>query len=160
MNLFKLSQNHMSVIRMAENEEMDEETLKDTLDSINESIELKVENTAYVIKTLEANAKAYKDEMDRMAKSKKTIDNNIKNMKLYIQQAMEQTGIDRVEGKLIKVTIQNNNQSVRVDNEEALKEYFIEQAPKLDKKALLADLKNGVEVYGAELQQTRSIRIK
>ena len=73
---------------------------------------------------------------------------------------MEQTGIDRVEGKLIKVAIQNNPQSVRVENEEALKEYFIEQAPKLDKKALLADLKNGVEVYGAELQQTRSIRIR
>ena len=65
-------------------EELDEETLKDTLDSINESIELKVENTAYVIKTLEANSKAYKDEMDRMAKSKKTIDNNIKNLKLYM----------------------------------------------------------------------------
>lgn len=158
MNLFKLSQNYMQVIHMVE--ELDEETLKDTLDSINESIELKVENTAYVIKTLEANSKAYKDEMDRMAKSKKTIDNNIKNLKLYMQQAMEQTGMDKIEGKLIKVSIQNNPPSVYVTQEESLKEYMVEQPKKLDKRALLDDLKQGVEVAGAELQQTRSVRIK
>lgn len=158
MNLFKLSQNYMQVIHMVE--ELDEETLKDTLDSINESIELKVENTAYVIKTLEANSKAYKDEMDRMAKSKKTIDNNIKNLNLYMQQAMEQTGMDKIEGKLIKVSIQNNPPSVYVTQEESLKEYMVEQPKKLDKRALLDDLKQGVEVAGAELQQTRSVRIK
>ena len=158
MNLFKLSQNYMQVIHMAE--ELDEETLKDTLDSINESIELKVENTAYVIKTLEANSKAYKDEMDRMAKSKKTIDNNIKNLKLYMQQAMEQTGMNKIEGKLIKVSIQNNPPSVYVTQEESLKEYMVEQPKKLDKRALLDDLKQGVVVAGAELQQTRSVRIK
>lgn len=158
MKLFELSQNYMQVVEMAE--ELDEETLKDTLDSINESIELKVENTAYVIKTLEANSKAYKDEMDRMAKSKKAIDNNIKNLKLYIQQAMEQTGRDKIEGKLIKIAIQNNPPSVYVANEEALKEYMVEQPMKLDKRSLLDDLKNGVEVHGAELQQTRSLRIK
>lgn len=158
MNLFKLSQNYMQVIHMVE--ELDEETLKDTLDSINESIELKVENTAYVIKTLEANAKAYKDEMDRMAKSKKTIDNNIKNLKLYIQQSMEQTGRNKIEGKLIKVSIQNNRPSVYVTQEESLKEYMVEQPKKLDRRALLDDLKQGVVVAGAELQQTRSVRIK
>lgn len=158
MKLFELSQNYMQVVEMAE--ELDEETLKDTLDSINESIELKVENTAYVIKTLEANSKAYKDEMDRMAKSKKAIDNNIKNLKLYIQQTMEQTGRDKIEGKLIKVAIQNNPPSVYVANEETLKEYMVEQPKKLDKRALLDDLKQGVVVAGAELQQTRSVRIK
>ena len=89
MNLFKLSQSYQLVINMAE--DLDEKTLKDTLDSIAESLEIKVENTAYVIRTLEAKSKVYKDEMDRMAKAKKAIDNNVENMKLYIQQAMEPT---------------------------------------------------------------------
>lgn len=158
MNLFKLSQNYMQVIHMAE--ELDEETLKDTLDSINESIELKVENTAYVIKTLEANVAVIDTEIKRLQAMKSAQVNNAKNLKLYIQESMEKVGLDKVQGKTIKVTIQNNNQSVRVENEEALKEYLVEQAPELDKKALLNDLKNGVEVHGAELQQTRSIRIR
>lgn len=158
MNLFELTSNYQRVLEVAE--QLDSETLKDTLDSINESIELKVENTAYVIKTLEAKAKAYKDEMDRMAKAKKAIDNNVDNMKLYIQQAMEQVGTDLIEGKTIKVTIQGNGPSVLVEREESLKEYMIEQPMKLDRRSLLEDLKQGVVVAGAELQQTRSIRIR
>lgn len=158
MNLFELTQNWNEVVEIAE--QLDAETLKDTLDSINEAIDVKVENTAYVIKTLEANVAAIVLEEKRLAAMKSAQMNNIKNLKLYIQESMEKVGLDKVQGKTIKVTIQNNNQSVRVENEEALKEYLVEQAPKLDKKALLADLKNGVEVHGAELQQTRSIRIR
>lgn len=158
MNLFELTSNYQRVLEVAE--QLDSETLKDTLDSINEAIDVKVENTAYVIKTLEANVAAIVLEEKRLAAMKSAQMNNTKNLKLYIQESMEKVGLDKVQGKLIKVAIQNNPQSVRVENEEALKEYLVEQAPKLDKKALLADLKNGVEVYGAELQQTRSIRIK
>ena len=158
MNLFELTQNYQNVLEIAE--QIDAETLKDTLDSINEAIDVKVENTAYVIKTLDANVAVIDTEIKRLQAMKSAQVNNAKNLKLYVQDSMEKVGLDKVKGKLMTIAIQNNPQSVRVENEEALKEYFIEQAPKLDKKALLADLKNGVEVYGAELQQTRSIRIK
>lgn len=158
MNLFELTKNWNEVVEIAE--QLDAETLKDTLDSINEAIDVKVENTAYVIKTLEANVAAIVLEEKRLAAMKSAQMNNIKNLKLYIQESMEKVGLDKVQGKTIKVAIQNNPQSVRIENEEALKEYLVEQAPKLDKKALLNDLKNGVEVHGAELQQTRSIRIR
>jgi len=46
-----------------------------------------------------------------------------------------------------------------LDDKAIPKNYYIEQEPALDKKALLADLKNG-DVPGAELQQSESIRIK
>jgi len=158
MNLYKLTQNYQNVVEIAE--QLDAETLKDTLDSIDEAINVKVENTAYVIKTLEANVAAIDTEIKRLQAMKSAQTNNVKNLKLYIQESMEKVGLDNVQGKLIKVAIQNNPQSVRVDNEEALKEYMVEQPKKLDKRSLLEDLKQGVEVYGAELQQTRSLRIK
>ena len=158
MNLYKLTQNYQNVLEIAE--QLDAETLKDTLDSIDEAINAKVENTAYVIKTLEANVAAIDTEIKRLQAMKSAQTNNVKNLKLYIQESMEKVGLDNVQGKLIKVAIQNNPQSVRVDNEEALKEYMVEQPKKLDKRSLLEDLKQGVEVYGAELQQTRSLRIK
>lgn len=158
MNLYKLTQNYQNVLDIAE--QLDAETLKDTLDSIDEAINDKVENTAYVVKQLDANVAAIDTEIKRLQAMKSAQTNNAKNLKLYIQESMEKVGLDKVQGKTIKVAIQNNPQSVRVENEEALKEYLVEQAPKLDKKALLNDLKNGVEVHGAELQQTRSIRIR
>lgn len=158
MKLFELTSNYQRVLEVAE--QLDSETLKDTLDSINEAIDVKVENTAYVIKTLEANVSVIDVEIKRLQAMKSAQSNNVKNLKLYIQQAMEQTGLDKVEGKLIKVAIQNNPPSVLVEREDSLKEYMIEQPMKLDRRSLLEDLKQGVVVAGAELQQTRSIRIR
>ena len=38
--------------------------------------------------------------------------------------------------------------------------YLVEQPKKLDKKAIMTDLKAGREVSGAELQHSRSLRIR
>lgn len=158
MNLFELTSNYQRVLEVAE--QLDSETLKDTLDSINEAIDVKVENTAYVIKTLEANVSVIDVEIKRLQSMKSAQSNNVKNLKLYIQQAMEQTGLDKVEGKLIKVAIQNNPPSVNILDESKLAGYLVEQPAKLDKKSILKALKGGIPMQGAELQQTRSIRIK
>ncbi|SDQ53776.1 siphovirus Gp157 family protein [Carnobacterium viridans] len=158
MNLYKLTQNYQNVLEIAE--QLDAETLKDTLDSIDEAINDKVENTAYVIKQLGANVDAYASEIKRMQAAKSAMENNAKNLKLYIQESMEKVGLDKVQGKLIKVAIQKNQPSVVVTDEKKLSKYFIEQPPQLNKTILKEDLNNGVKVDGAELQSTRSIRIR
>ncbi|STQ32880.1 Siphovirus Gp157 [Enterococcus faecalis] len=48
--LYELSNDYLKVLSLAE--ELDDGTLKDTLDSISDSIDLKVENTAKVVKEL------------------------------------------------------------------------------------------------------------
>lgn len=158
MNLFELTQKYQNVLEIAE--QLDEETLKDTLDSIDDAINVKIENTAYVIKSLESNITVIDEEMKRLSAMKSAQTNNIRNLKEYMQNAMESVGLEKVEGKLIKVSIQNNPQSVKIENEEALEKYMVEQPKKLDKRTLMEDLKKGIEVEGAELQQKRSIRIK
>ena len=158
MNLFELTQKYQNVLEIAE--QLDEETLKDTLDSIDDAINVKIENTAYVIKSLESNITVIDEEMKRLSAMKSAQTNNIRNLKEYMQNAMESVGLEKVEGKLIKVSIQNNPQSVKIENEEALQNYMVEQPKKLDKRSLMEDLKKGIEVEGAELQQKRSIRIK
>lgn len=52
--LYELTENYQHVLDLAE--QLDAEVLKDTLDSIDEAIEVKVENTAKVIKELEGKA--------------------------------------------------------------------------------------------------------
>lgn len=158
MNLYKLTQNYQNVLEIAE--QLDAETLKDTLDSIDEAINDKVENTAYVIKQLDANVAAIDTEIKRLQAMKSAQSNNAKNLKLYIQESMEKVGLDKVQGNLIKVAIQNNPASVVVTDEKKLAKYFVEQPPQLNKTILKQDLKNGLEVDGAELQSTRSIRIR
>lgn len=159
MKLFELTQSYQQVLEIAE--QLDAETLKDTLDSINDAVEQKVENTAFVVKQLEANVSVIDEEIKRLQAMKGTQTNNIKSLKLYLQESMEKVGLDKVQGKLIKIAIQNNPQSVEVLNENVIpKNYFVEQNPKLDKKALLTDLKSGVQVEGVEIKQSRSLRIR
>ena len=159
MKLFELTQSYQQVLEIAE--QLDAETLKDTLDSINDAVEQKVENTAFVVKQLEANISVIDDEIKRLQAMKGTQTNNIKSLKLYLQESMEKVGLDKVQGKLIKIAIQNNPQSVEVLNENVIpKNYFVEQKPKLDKKALLTDLKSGAQVSGVEIKQSRSLRIR
>ncbi|WP_373781205.1 siphovirus Gp157 family protein [Jeotgalibaca porci] len=159
MKLYELTSSYQQVLEIAE--QLDAETLKDTLDSINDAVEQKVENTAFVVKQLEANVSVIDEEIKRLQAMKGTQTNNIKSLKLYLQESMEKVGLDKVQGKLIKIAIQNNPQSVEVLNENVIpKNYFVEQKPKLDKRAILADLKSGAQVEGVEIKQTRSLRIR
>ena len=158
-NLYELTSKYKYVLDLAD--ELDEQTLKDTLDSIKEPLEEKVDNTAKLIKAMENDVKAFKEEETRVKQRRQTIESNIKRIKERLQYDLESNELDKIEGKTFKVSVQNNPVSVKIVDEKMIpKGYFIEQEPKLNKKELLDDMKRGEEIFGAELQQTRSIRIR
>lgn len=158
MKLYELTSSYQQVLEIAE--QLDAETLKDTLDAINDAVEKKVENTAFVIKSLEGNISVIDEEIKRLQAMKSTQQNNLNSLKLYIQDAMEQVGIEKVQGELIKVAIQNNPPSVRLEDGFNNDTYLIAVPPKVDRKAILADLKQGKVIDGAEVIQGRSLRIR
>lgn len=158
-NLYELTSNYKYVLDLAD--ELDEQTLKDTLDSIEEPLKEKVDNTAKLIKAMENDVKAFKEEEARVKQRRQAIENNIKRIKERLQYDLESNELDKIEGETFKVSVQNNPVSVKILDEKMIpKGYFIEQEPKLNKKELLDDMKRGEEIFGAELQQTRSIRIR
>ncbi|HEQ8383864.1 hypothetical protein Javan150_0011 [Streptococcus phage Javan150] len=144
-----------------EMEGLDEETKLDTLDSIDwtDQFEEKVENTVKVIKNKEADKKLLKDEIDRLTTRMKSIDNDITRLKTGLQGAFEITGHEKVKGLLFTVTLAKNQPSVIVDEDLLPKKYFI-QTLKPDKTAIKELLKAGKKVKGAELQESRSLRIR
>lgn len=158
MNLYKLSEAYQQIQNMIED---GAEGLGDTLESLNDAIEDKAIGYAKVIKNLEAKAKAIKEEETRLADRRKSLENNIKRLKTSLEQAMIDLNKKRIETDLFNFNIQKNPPSVEVLNEKEIPEnYFVPVDPKLDKKAILADLKNGVEVPGAEFKQTEGLRIR
>lgn len=159
MKLYELTDDYLKLMEMAE--ELDEETFQDTLESIEDAIEEKVEKTAFLIRNLEADVKAIKEEEKRLADRRKALEKKIENIKDYLREQLELAGIDKVKRPTITVSIQNNPPSVRVVNEELIPSHFmIPQPPKLDKKGILEKLKHGENVPGVELQQTRGLRIR
>ncbi|WP_376716927.1 siphovirus Gp157 family protein [Enterococcus dongliensis] len=157
MKLYELTNNYRKV---AEMEDLDSETLRDTLDSISDEIENKVINIGFIIKEKKADIKAIQDAMKELAEKKQSIEKSIDSLQCYAYDSMKLTGVNKAKTPLLSIWIQNNQPSVNVTDESMIpKSFFIEQEPKLDKKQLKEELKHG-EIPGAELVQTESLRIR
>lgn len=157
--LYKLSENYNQVIQMAD--QLDDGTLRDTLDSINEAFDDKAENIAKSIKEIEGQADIIKAEKERLAKREQAMRNNAKSMKSYLQEQMDLVGKKKIQGELLTVSVQKNAPSVKIESEQYIPEgFYVPQPSKLDKTQLKNELKNGLEIAGVELVQTESVRIR
>ena len=157
MNLYELSQNYLAVQDM----DLEPETLKDTLDSIEEAFEDKAENIAKWIRNLEADKKAFEEEEKRFKEKKQAADNRIKSLKLYLEDNMRLTGKTKFKAGFFSFAIQNNPPSVEVFDEALIpKQFLIAQPVKIDRAGIKELLKAGEEVPGAELKHSSGLRIR
>ena len=157
MNLYELSVAFQEV----QNMDLDPEVMKDTLDSIEDAIENKAENIAKLVRNLESDVSAYKEEEDRLKTKRQATENKVKWLKTYLEDNMKLTGKTKFKSGMFNFSIQKNPASVNILDERIIpKEFLIPQLPKIDKTALKDVLKTGVEVPGAELKQTEGLRIR
>lgn len=142
------------------NLELDEETKLDTLESIdwNSDYENKVENYIKVMKNLEADIEARKNEIKRLAELNKDDEKKKEYLKDTLSASMILTGHERVDTQLFKVSFRKS-QAVEVD-ETVLPEAYKVATWKADKKRLKEDLKNGFEILGAELVERKNLSIR
>ena len=157
MNLYELSLAFQDV----QNMDLDPEVMKDTLDSVEDAIENKAENIAKLIRNLESDVSAYREEEERLKTKRQAAENKVKWLKTYLEDNMKLTGKTKFKSGMFNFSIQKNPASVNITDERILPEdYLIQQPPKVDKTLLKEALKNGVEVPGAELKQTEGLRIR
>nr|DAX47128.1 MAG TPA: resistance protein [Caudoviricetes sp.] len=157
MNLYELSLAFQDV----QNMDLDPEVMKDTLDSINDAIESKAENIAKLIRNLESDVSAYKEEEDRLKTKRQATENKVKWLKTYLEDNMKMTGKTKFKSGMFNFSIQKNPASVNITDERIIpEEFLIQQPPKVDKTSLKEILKRGIEVPGAELKQTEGLRIR
>lgn len=168
-NLYEITQDYLKIMSMMEDPELDPQTLADTMEAIDGELEVKAENYAKVIKNLEGDIAAIKGEMDRLSAKKKTLENNIKNMKSALQMAMETTGKIKFKTELFSFGIQKNVPSLIIDTDDvyAIPEEFLKyKDPDVDKTALKEALINGDDATRkmlsgyAHIEQGQSLRIR
>ncbi|MDU1421954.1 siphovirus Gp157 family protein [Clostridium sporogenes] len=158
--LYELTQNYKNLLDLVDNPEVPVEMLKESLDNIGEEINIKLENVAKVIKSIEVDAKGLKEEEKRLADRRKTLENRIVNLKEYAENSMRVTGVTKIKGKVFILGIQKNAPSVEITEEESIPEEYFAIEKKLVKKDILAALKEGIEIPGAAIKQTESLRIR
>jgi hypothetical protein len=109
---------------------------------------------------MDAEAKALKEEEQRLAARRKALEARMDGLKQYTISALEQAGLKTVKGKLFTVGIRNNRPSVVVDETELPQEFLIPQPPKPDKQRLYELLKEGQVIPGARLEASQSLNIR
>lgn len=159
--LYQLTEAYQELLSMALDPDIDPEALADTMEAIDGEIEVKADGYAKVMKTLDADVSAIKAEIARLTERKKSIETNIDRMKRALESSMRATGKTKFKTTLFSFGIQKNVPSVSILDESKIPEQFlIPQSPKIDKRAIMAALKDGEHYEWAEVVQTESLRIR
>lgn len=160
MNLFELTENYVKFFTEFENADEVTEEMQKMADNLNVEIEKKCDNYAKMIRNLEADVEAFKNQEKIFNEKRKIAENKVKWLKQNLQTSMELQNRKKVKTDLFSFNIQKNAPSLEITNENNIDDSYYIVERKLDKRALLGDIKEGLIVDGVELKQTESLRIR
>jgi len=161
MTLYELTGEFLSLMEMAGDGDVSPDAIINTAEALEMEIEEKADGYAKIIKALEAEADGLKGEIERLEEKKKVVDAKVDRLKRSLESAMLATGKTKFKTLLFSFTIQKNNPSVYLmDEKKVPKRYRIPVPDKVDKKALLAYLKEKGDTEWAFVKQSESLRIR
>ena len=159
--IYEIADKYKFIQQMIE-EGTEPEVFTDVLNATDGELAEKLENYAMIMTNIQSNIDGKKAEAKRLLERAKAEEESIKRMKQNMQYAMVASGQTKVKGEKFNFTVQKNPPSLKVVDETLIPRKFVkvEQVSTVDKKAILAEAKNGVEIKGVEIQQGESIRIR
>lgn len=148
MKLYEISEQIRQALEMVANGDIPEDQMQDTLEALGVEFSEKVDNTAAIIRELEAESQAIKAEVDRLSSMKKVRDGHIERLKDYLRLEMSKSGKNKIEGKRFNVTIGKPIEVLEITGE--VEGYKVIKES-LDNAAIKRDLQAGKKVNGAVL---------
>lgn len=161
MNIYELKENWKKVADMLYEEEIDEQCVLDTLESIEGEIEDKADGYAKIIKEFEHLRDARKAEADRLNKAADVFDNRIKFLKNNLFNVMKETGKTKFNTELFQFNIQKNGgkQVLTVDGD--VPEEYTKTIIQNDNDKIREALENGENLPFAHFEpRGEHLRIK
>ena len=122
--------------------EVDQELIKDTMESLQAPIEEKAENIIKYIKNIEALADAKKLEAKRLSDSASSDLKKVEKLKTYLADNLQRVGIKNLQAGVFALSFRKGSEVVEVDENKVPNQYtrpdlWIAQEPKLLGKAEL-----------------------
>lgn len=154
MKLYEIKDEYRGLLSLAEDGELTAEAIADTLEAIEAEFTDKARSCVMVLKELEAGASAAKAESERLKALADSRAAQAERLKEYIADNMKAIEKDKLDLGIFALTLKKAAPVVDVLDESVIPERFFVTVPetkRLDKRALLADLKDG-EIPGAALK--------
>lgn len=158
MTLYEIDRRIDDFLSYAEDIELSEDEIKDTLDSLMMDRAEKIDNIACYYKNLAAEAEAIKLEEVKLRDRRQAIDSKADRVKAYLDRALAG---NRFESARVKVTYRKSEQVVVEDLDKLGKQFLrIKQTIEPDKSLIKEAIKTGAEVEGARLEVKNNISVK
>ena len=149
MNLYELSAD-LVVLR-----DLEEVEASEIIAIVQNEIANKGKGIIQVVRSIEADVDAVKNEIDRLTKIKRAKEKHIKKLREYTKSCMEQMNMKKLETPVGNITFRKGTSTLKIDDETKLPDKYLEivQTYKVDKDLLKADLKAGIEIDGAYMTE-------
>lgn len=159
MNLFELTDKYKELVNR---DDLDAEMIKDTLDSIEDTFNSKVDNIATWIERNQMNVDWLTKKIQELRELQTSLKNKNKQLNQYLTDVIDNAGYKEVKTDNHILKPRNYRPSVIVSDESVVPDSYknVEQVTKIDKKLLYEDLKNGKDIDGVELKPSRKVVIK
>jgi hypothetical protein len=122
----------------------------------------KLDNSAYIVKTLESTAATLKEEAKRLSSRAKSLENNAEKLKNIMSYALEQSEDKKL--KTDKFTFSfRKSEVIEIDNiltAEDIDRKYVKIKREFDKIKIKDALKNGVKIEGINLVEKQNFQIK
>jgi uncharacterized small protein (DUF1192 family) len=163
MQLYKLSQQYNEVESMFFEDDVNEQAIIDTLESIEDEIKIKTQSILSIITHCDRNISIVDAEIERLQAMKKSIEKKSSCLKDYLLNNMNKLELNKIECDLFTVTRVKGRDIANIINFDSLpKDYVISKTlSSPDRRLIFNDLKLGKKIDGAELVKSKeSLRIK
>lgn len=157
MKLYELSNNVIGLRDMLDDEMIDDQTFLDTLEGIEGEIEAKTENLLKFEREILADVSAIDAEIKRLTRIKSARQNRAKALREYLRFNMDRSGITKIASPMFTATLKAPSKVLVVENEDEIPEEYwrVKTTRSLDRKAVLDALKEGVEIPGATIGESK-----
>lgn len=158
MNVFELN----NAIKQVQEKDLDPETLKDTLESLELPRNEKLDNVATWIEENNMKLQWLKEKKRQLSDVETSIKNQNERLQEFLTQAIDQSGQKEIQTKNHILKPRNYKDSVIVESTKDLPiDYIVcSEVVKANKKLIYEDLKKGKSIRGAHLKSNRKTVIK
>ena len=158
MALYDIDRRIDDFLRYAEDMELSEDEIRDTLDSLMMDRAEKIDNIACYYKDLIAFAESVRIEEVKLRDKRQAVEIRAERLKSYLDRALAG---NRFESARVKVTYRKSEQVVVEDLDKLGKQFLrIKQTIEPDKSLIKEAIKTGAEVEGARLEVKNNISVK
>ena len=168
--LYDISDRYIGFMALVDSGEIDDAVaINDTLDSIEQEFNEKLDNIACLYKSLSGQADMIEAEAKKLMDRAKYKRNICDRLKSYMAHNMQVVGCDKFENGRTKVSF-TKSKSLDIENEDELYESLessgrldlvrIVTERKFDKTAIKKEIVNGSDIKGATVRENRNIQIK